>query len=150
MTENEFVVEKVVQNHSDDVDKNKNTGAFNEVIIEWQMDGVRNIIDKFVERSEEAKEPSETGADDNGKGGIPDEEIDNTGLSRGTLLPSDARMKNVGENSGNGDRDKRNQPEEITVVDKASNDGIKDEVKKSKAEADDEEFADAFGGGVVF
>lgn len=48
--EDEFVVEEKIEDHSDEGGETENTRAFDERVVEREMDGGRDVKDKFVKR----------------------------------------------------------------------------------------------------
>ncbi len=57
---------------------------------------------EFVKRGKESKKPSKRGRENDGEEGVPDEKIEDAGFGWLSFFPSDSRMKNVGENGGDG------------------------------------------------
>ena len=58
LIENETVVEEIIQNHRDDVDENKDAGAFDKIEIKGKMKNFGDLEGKFVKRSEKSEKPS--------------------------------------------------------------------------------------------
>ena len=145
---NETVVKEVIQNHSDNIDQHEDTGAFNEGVIEGNVDSEADIVGEFVKGCDEAKEPSEPRAKNDGEEGVPKEKISDADFGGGALLPGNFGMKDVGEDGGDRGGNKRGEPEEIIVVnDGEGEESVEEIVGKGEDDADDKKLAGAFGGG---
>ena len=92
VVKDKVVVEKIIKDHSDDSSETENTGALDEIIIEWKMDSRGYIIGKFINWSNKTKEPSEEWANEYSKGGIPDKKHNNATFGDWTFSPSDFRV----------------------------------------------------------
>lgn len=103
------------------------------------MEGRKDVVGELVNWSEEAKKLSEGGADGDGEASVPDEELDNGGLSDLALFPGNAGMEKVGDEGSNHGANEAGEPEEIVVSDdEVCKDGVEDIIKKCNTETDKE------------
>ena len=79
------------------------------------MEGTGDVESEFVEWGEEAEELGDPGADGDGEEGVPDEEADDGVLGDMAVFPSDFGVGDVGDNGGDGSRDKSGEPKEVVV-----------------------------------
>lgn len=80
------------------------------------MDSFADMKGEFVERSQKTEELGEPGANSNGEEGVPNEKSDDGVFGDFAFFPSDFGMGNVGDNGGDGSRDKSGEPKKIAVA----------------------------------
>ena len=101
------------------------------------MEGASDAESEFVEWGEEAEELGDPGADGDGEEGVPDEKSDNGVFGDLAFFPSDFGVSNVGDDGGDGSRNKRGEPEEVVVFyNDISKERVESEIKNSDTDAD--------------
>ena len=96
-----------------------------------------NVESQFINRSEEAEELSESGADRKSKKQVPNEKFVDGGFGDVTFFPGDFGMHEISDNSGDKSRNEGGQPKQVVVSNnKIGDNGIQGIVKNSKKNAD--------------
>lgn len=111
------------------------------------MDGFANVKSEFVEWSQMTKKLSEPRTNGDGEESVPDEESDDGVFGDVAFFPGDFGMRDVGDDGGDGGRNKGGEPEEVVILNnEISQNGIKGKIKDSNSDTDEKVSGGMFAG----